>query len=711
MDEKFCCKVEVCDCYCTGFGDPHYITFDGEYYSHQGNCTYLLVEEIRPNYDNFKIYIDNVHCDIRDRVSCPRSIIVSFESQVIELKNMETNGRVKLKVFVNSKEEHLPFKRFGMKVYSSGLNLILEIPEAEIEVTFNGVAFTIKLPYQKFGNNTQGQCGTCNNNRADDCLLPGGQLVDSCEVMADYWLVNDPNKAHCTPPTLLPTVPPSKPTVKPTGVPCTANSLCQIIKSSVFEDCHKLLSPDPYYNACIFDGCQMPDTDIECSSLQNYASMCSSVGVCLYWRNFTNNRCPSTCPKTKIYKPCGPVEQDTCTQRSTEVSKLKTEGCFCPNGTTLFSPNSDICVKKCGCLDPNNVPREFGETFVYNCQDCTCDEDTKTVTCVDHSCPVIPEPNCNDPGFVLSNETSVDNPCCTELICRCNISLCKPNDLKCSTGFQLVTKIEEGKCCPVYTCEPKDVCVLNSVEYQVGVPVPLDKCQTCVCSQEIDPKEKLHIINCVPVKCVETCEPGFKYHPSKEECCGKCTQEQCYIQYNGTNQLIKPGETWSPAHDKCSVHSCIHIKDTFISTVANIVCPTFHPENCQPGTIQTAPDGCCKTCLEKNKSCKLQTTTTFITDRGCKSLQPIDMTFCEGACDTYSKYSASAANMQHRCTCCQEVKTHNETISLACDDGTIKPYNYIYVDKCDCRTTSCGPDFRRTRTRRYLPKTASEEFP
>ncbi|KAG2462999.1 MUC5B protein, partial [Polypterus senegalus] len=400
MDEKFCCKLEVCDCYCTGFGDPHYITFDGQYYSHQGNCTYLLVEEIRPNYDNFKIYIDNVHCDIRDRVSCPRSIIVSFESQVIELKNMETNGRVKLKVFVNSKEEHLPFKRYGMKVYSSGLNLILEIPEAEIEVTFNGVAFTIKLPYQKFGNNTQGQCGTCNNNRADDCLLPGGQLVDSCEVMADYWLVENPNKSHCTPPTLLPTVPPSKPTLKTSEVPCTANSLCQIIKN-----------------------------------------------------------------------------------RSTDVSNMTTEGCFCPDGTTLFSPNSDICVKKCGCLDPNDIPRKFGEKFEYNCQDCICDEDTKTVKCVDHSCPVIPEPNCNDPGFVLSNETSVDDPCCTELICK-----------------------------------PMDVCVFNSVEYQVGVPVPLDKCQTCVCSQEIDPKEKLHIINCVPVKCDETCEPGT-IQTAPDGCC------------------------------------------------------------------------------------------------------------------------------------------------------------------------------------------------
>lgn len=82
---------------CEGWGDPHYITFDGLFYSYQGNCTYVLVEEISPHH-NLKIYIDNVHCDPTEDVSCPRSIIISYASQVITLINYNLIGIVDLEV-------------------------------------------------------------------------------------------------------------------------------------------------------------------------------------------------------------------------------------------------------------------------------------------------------------------------------------------------------------------------------------------------------------------------------------------------------------------------------------------------------------------------------------------------------------------------------------------------------------------------------------
>lgn len=70
---------------CTGWGDPHYVTFDGTYYSYQGSCTYTLVEEIQKKIDDFGIYIDNYDCGAQDRVSCPRDIIVRHESQIIRI--------------------------------------------------------------------------------------------------------------------------------------------------------------------------------------------------------------------------------------------------------------------------------------------------------------------------------------------------------------------------------------------------------------------------------------------------------------------------------------------------------------------------------------------------------------------------------------------------------------------------------------------------
>lgn len=55
------------------------------------------MEEIRPNH-NLKIYIDNVICDPRESVSCPRAIIVSYNNVVITLKNHNLIGAAKLEV-------------------------------------------------------------------------------------------------------------------------------------------------------------------------------------------------------------------------------------------------------------------------------------------------------------------------------------------------------------------------------------------------------------------------------------------------------------------------------------------------------------------------------------------------------------------------------------------------------------------------------------
>ncbi|NWI22396.1 MUC2L protein, partial [Sula dactylatra] len=344
IDKDGCCWHWECDCYCTGWGDPHYMTFDGLYYSYQGNCTYVLVEEINKTVDNFGVYIDNYHCDTRDAVSCPRTLIVRHETQEVRIATVKPNAiPLQVEVTVNKQAVALPYKKFGLNIYDSGINRVVEIPELKMNVTYNGLSFSIRMPYSLFGNNTYGQCGTCNNNTADDCMLPNGNIAENCETMADHWQVVDPSKPQCSP-GLIPTKAPS---IIPEN--CKESAICKLLLGSVFEPCHGVVRPEKYYAACFFDSCAVPDSDLECSSLQIYAATCADQSVCIDWRSHTNGVCSYKCPSDKEYRACGPIKEITCkSSEQNETSTKQVEGCFCPNGTMLYDSGVDVCVKTCG---------------------------------------------------------------------------------------------------------------------------------------------------------------------------------------------------------------------------------------------------------------------------------------------------------------------------------------------------------------------------
>ncbi|XP_014879393.1 intestinal mucin-like protein [Poecilia latipinna] len=697
-DEYHCCQQYVCDCECEGWGDPHYITFDGLYYSYQGNCTYILMEEITAKH-HLKIYIDNVFCDPTEDVSCPRSITIAYGFQVVTLINHNLIGAPQLEVLKSGQKLKLPYAQQGIKIISSGINLIYEIPLLNVVVTFGMTGFSVNLPYQYFGGNTQGHCGTCNNNQADDCRLPTGELVQNCGVMADYWPANDIYQPNCPTPPAVPTQVPEPP-LEPT--PCKPDSICDLLKSSVFAECHPLVSPDNFYRGCVFDSCHVSNPAVECTSLQTYAAACAQAGICIHWRNHTKI-CASDCPSDKVYKPCGPAEQPTCEDSADEPTvTFVTEGCFCPDGMKLFNKESGICVEKCGCLDPEGIPREFNEQFEYKCQDCICDEPTKTVICKPKTCPAPPTANCTDPGFVVVNQTNPADPCCYAYICQCNVNKCPVSSMNCPVGYKPVISVPEGKCCPQHTCEPKRVCVHKDVEYQPGSSVPANACQDCTCSNEVDPKSGLFKIVCVFQPCKETCEPGYEYVETNDyDCCGKCVQKQCVLNLNGTKHLLNEGQTWSPPENMCEHYTCMRSGDTLTALSSHIICPVFQQSNCQPDTIQTAANGCCKICVEIDKACKLVSMTTHVSHHGCRSTEPVEMPYCEGSCNTFTKYSEAAAAMEHSCSCCKEMRSSNRTVDLLCLNGDKVKHTYLYVEECGCGQTECttaaGLSARRKR--------------
>lgn len=55
------------------------------------------MEEILPKY-NLNIYIDNVLCDPTEDVSCPRSIMIQYQWEVVTLVNHNLLGAAQLEV-------------------------------------------------------------------------------------------------------------------------------------------------------------------------------------------------------------------------------------------------------------------------------------------------------------------------------------------------------------------------------------------------------------------------------------------------------------------------------------------------------------------------------------------------------------------------------------------------------------------------------------
>ncbi|XP_010009393.1 PREDICTED: intestinal mucin-like protein [Nestor notabilis] len=619
IDEDGCCWHWECDCYCTGWGDPHYMTFDGLYYSYQGNCTYILVEEIDKKVDNFGVYIDNYHCDARDVVSCPRMLIVRHETQEVRIATVKQNT-LQVEVTVNKQAVALPYKKFGVSIYESGINRVVEIPELKMNVTYNGLSFSIRMPYSLFGNNTYGQCGTCNNNPADDCMLPNGNIAENCEIMADHWQVVDPSKPQCTP-GLIPTKAPS---TTPTQ-PCTESSICELLwgsyVSSVFEPCHGHVWPEKYYSACVFDSCVLPNLDLECSSLQIYAATCADQSVCIDWRSHTNGVCSYTCPSDKEYRACGPIKEITCkSSQQNETSTKQVEGCFCPNGTMLYDSGVDVCVKTCGCVGVDKIPRE-----------------NAIQACAQQTPPGVHW----DLKFILTFP-GVNAVLCTSV----------PN----SSVF-------------------------------------VDKCQNCFCTDEVNISTQLNIISCEQIPCNTYCEPGYERQPVEGECCGRCVQTKCIMQTaNNSDLILSPGEFKNDPNNNCTIYSCVNIQNHLLSSKSEITCPAFNEDSCKPGTIAFLPNGCCKTCvpLDSPTPCSVRQREDFIFYKGCRSVDRVVMTECEGTCGTSSLYSAEANSLDHSCSCCRESRTTMKEVKLNCPTGHSISHKYVYVEGCSCQDTECS---------------------
>uniref|UniRef100_M3Y4X2 Mucin 5AC, oligomeric mucus/gel-forming n=1 Tax=Mustela putorius furo TaxID=9669 RepID=M3Y4X2_MUSPF len=683
QDNEPCDFHFECECSCSGWGGSHYTTFDGTTYSFADNCTHVLMKEIRPRYGNLSISMNGYYCGAAAAAApCPRALSVHYKSmEVILTTHTGAHGQEQSLILFDQTQVGSGFSKNGVSVSVAGATaMTIDIAAAGVSVTFDGQVFHIQLSYSRFSHNTEGQCGTCTNSRTDDCRRPDGTMAATCQDMAHHWLVPESGREGCLAPTRPPSTAgtsPSAPTT-PASSPCPPAPLCELLQSPLFAECHALIPPDPFVSSCVSDGCQADDPRAPCRSLEAYAALCRARGVCSDWRNATNGLCDVTCPPDKVYRPCGPAQPASCDSRSPSGGgKGLAEGCFCPDGLTLFNTHTDVCVRACACVGPDGFPKSPGERWVSNCQACLCHEGSMSVRCAPVPCePQERPPQCGRAGFVTETRPLANNSCCLETLCVCNTTTCPQSPPRCRPGEELIRTQKEGDCCPTFICRPL-LCYYNQTAFGIGATFPsLTPCHTCTC---LPGDSQGPTVRCEEDTCNTTCSPGSEYRKVDGQCCGECVQTACPTE---DGQLVQPSETWvNSLVDNCTEYRCqvrngLHVLITRATPCANM-------SSCQ-GILRKT--GCCFSCEEvvRPDQCQVHVNRTILTHQGCATQAPVNVTFCGGSCPGLSKYSTEAQAMERQCTCCRETEAHEEVVTLRCPDGTAVRRTYTHVDKCSC---------------------------
>ncbi|XP_055379670.1 BMP-binding endothelial regulator protein [Condylostylus longicornis] len=281
--ESQCCpKCEASAGTCTVFGDPHFKTYDGKFFSFQGSCKYQLSADCLD--DTFSIRVTNEARNTK--------LSSWIKTVTLKLKELRVNLGQKLRVKVNGTRITLPYSYNNIVDVKRIKDGVIVKTDLGVTIEWDGNNFLQVLVPAKYKNKLCGLCGNFNGLVRDDLTSREGYNHSEEDVwrFANSWKVGGLKACSRARDKLA-----KKPT-------CRRRKweICEPLRTSaIFGNCDNELNPTNYFNACSMDMCECPyDGACQCDSFAAYAHECQRLGFELPdWRQQTN--CPYRNSTTK----------------------------------------------------------------------------------------------------------------------------------------------------------------------------------------------------------------------------------------------------------------------------------------------------------------------------------------------------------------------------------------------------------------------------
>lgn len=169
---------------CFTWGGNHFKTFDGAMYSFNGNCAYILVQEIE--LETLTIAMQNSPSCERSEEICHR-IIKIFLSDKEYILTLNDKGTPILKSL--NKILPIPAKLPGIEVEISSHFVLVFLNSLEVNLKWDARQFLQIKVSESLWNKTAGLCGRMNGDVSDDETTRNNKHPQSIAMFASSWKI------------------------------------------------------------------------------------------------------------------------------------------------------------------------------------------------------------------------------------------------------------------------------------------------------------------------------------------------------------------------------------------------------------------------------------------------------------------------------------------------------------------------------------------